>query len=202
MVSEILGQDHTLGNKGKVRTIISKRIEAADPDNLSLSELNKLNVMLGMVAESSFAGKRRIVEEKIAGFIEFVEDEESLKSLSEILKDVISQDVIVDPFIVSPAGHTYSRAAIEEWMKGKGQAPDPTTRAPIQSIEPNQAIANLLDEVYRQHQAGAAIDLQKILDVAKAGVRSTEPTDFMLQNCIEVLDEMITANNTHKNDGP
>lgn len=201
-------KEETLRDTDKVYEIIKKRIEAVDPDALSLSELSKLDMMIRMVTvdDASFVNKQKAIQGRISGFINFTETNELLSPLFEMLKDAVSLSTVIDPVIVSPSGQTYSRAELAECMKQEYGNLDPKTKDKIESVAPNQAIANLLDEIYLQYQKiaakeqeGTAIDLQKMLEVANAGVSETGTKDFMLQGCIEALGELIAAEKANKN---
>jgi hypothetical protein len=66
----------------------------------------------------------------------------------------ITQDVMVDPVIVTETGHTYERSAIEEWLRTHNT--DPTTNVQLRSnnLIPNHSLRSSIQEFSANNGAG------------------------------------------------
>lgn len=64
----------------------------------------------------------------------------------------ITTEIIMDP-VVAVDGHTYERAAIEEWFKTKSTSPKTNEVLPSKMLIPNRAIRNQILEYIEKYEA-------------------------------------------------
>jgi hypothetical protein len=77
-------------------------------------------------------------------------------AVPDALRCPITQDVMVDPVMVTETGHTYERSAIEQWLRTRNT--DPTTNVQLTSktLIPNHSLRSTI-EGFLENNVGAEI---------------------------------------------
>ncbi len=66
----------------------------------------------------------------------------------------ITQDVMVDPVIVTETGHTYERSAIEQWLRTHNTDPKTNVRLMSKKLIPNHSLRASIQEFAANNGAG------------------------------------------------
>ena len=71
----------------------------------------------------------------------------------------ITQDLMLDPVLLTSSGHTYERAAIEAWLKQQGTDPQTRAVASVQQLIPNRALKETIDHWLKKYPQSSEAEL-------------------------------------------
>jgi hypothetical protein len=66
----------------------------------------------------------------------------------------ITQDVMVDPVIVTETGHTYERSAIEQWLRTHNTDPNTNVQLRSNNLIPNHSLRSSIQEFSANNGTG------------------------------------------------
>jgi ubiquitin len=142
------------------RTLLHHRTEAAALSRAPQNDAKDMMEVLEDLNARSLAGRSLVwLQNSKASASKFVDRltaaADSMRgAVPDSFRCPITQDVMVDPVIVTETGHTYERSAIEEWLRTHNT--DPTTNVQLRSnnLIPNHSLRSSIQEFSANNGAG------------------------------------------------